>query len=266
LRAQPDHRSELRSQLLMGEVVKVERHAHAGSWWRVRNLTDGYSGWSRAWGLVACSRPRAKRWLQRARGRVLAPRGEVRSVPGGGVLVSPVFWLGRMITGPSRRGYRSVELPDGRRGWIAARDVSVGGRSTPTLGRRIRDLMGIPYLWGGRTPMGIDCSALIQLLLAEQGIPLPRDAKDQWRATVPAPRGRPRFGDLFFFASPGERPSHVGLSLGDGYFLHARGRVLIGALDRSNPLCDMALADQFRGARSLPSALPAWASRQGRPS
>ena len=113
--------------------------------------------------------------------------------------------------------------------------------------------------------MGIDCSALVQLLFAEQGVLLPRDVRDQWVSTtmVATPH---RALDLLFFGSTRRRPAHVGLSLGGGYFLHARGRVLVGSLDLANELCDKALAKQFLGARSVPGR-PAQMSYNGsRPS
>jgi hypothetical protein len=237
----------------MGEVVRLEKHSEKRAWWLVRNATDGYRGWSRAWGLVPCSRVRAVRWQRRATGAVVVPRAEVRSRPGGGVLVSPVFWQGRFIVGPARGRYRPAELPDGRRGWVRASEVSLGKIRPLPLESRIAELLGIPYLWGGRTPMGVDCSALVQLVFAEHGIRLPRDARDQWGYTQPILNGAPaRRGDLLFFGATGDEPSHVGLSLGEGYFLHARGRVLIGSLDKANQLCDKALARQYKGARALP--------------
>jgi hypothetical protein len=61
LRPRPEHRSELRSQLLLGEVVRVVGVATGGAWWRVLNRSDGYDGWVRAWGVVGASAVRARR-------------------------------------------------------------------------------------------------------------------------------------------------------------------------------------------------------------
>ena len=73
LRPRPDHRAELGSQLLMGEVVRVLAAAGAGAWLRVRNQADGYEGWVRAWGLVPCGAARARRWQASAQWLVMAP-------------------------------------------------------------------------------------------------------------------------------------------------------------------------------------------------
>ena len=90
LRASPDHRSELRSQLLMGEVVRVVRRTDGGRWIRVLAPPDQYSGWARAWGLVPCSAARARKWQALATARVVVPHAEVVSDRRGGTLVSQV--------------------------------------------------------------------------------------------------------------------------------------------------------------------------------
>ncbi len=254
LRRHPAHTSEMRSQLLLGETVRIIKTSRNGQWWWVRNDTDGYAGWVRNWGIVPCTAARARAWRARSRWRVVSAYAEVRTGRGTGALVSPVVWNGRLIVGPVRSAHRSAELPDGRRGWIAAGAVAIGTKPAIGLTERVRSLLGVPYLWGGRTPVGLDCSALVQLLMLEQGVTLPRDAHDQYRASIPLQRGEEaEFGDLLFFGSPRGRLAHVGLVLGGGYFAHARGRVLIGSMDARNPMCDKELLDQFRACRRPPA-------------
>ncbi len=261
LRRHSAHTSEMKSQLLLGESVRIMRASRNGQWWWVRTDTDGYSGWVRSWGLVPCSAARAQRWRARARGRVVCAYAEVRTGRGSGAMVSPLVWSARLIVGPARAGFRSAELPDGRRGFVTAGAVTTIGMPAMGLVERMRSLLGVPYLWGGRTPLGLDCSALVQLLLLEQGIVLPRDAHDQYRASIPLPLSGPAdFGDLLFFGSPRGRMAHVGLALGGGYFAHARGRVLIGSEDPSNTMCDKELLGQLR-ARRRPRTTPQWNRR-----
>ncbi len=249
VRRRPDHRAELTSQLLLGEVVRVAGSVRRGAWWRVESLSDGYRGWVRNWGLVPASRARARVWLGKARARVAVPVAFARSGPGRGALVSPLYLNSRLIAGRSRGRYRPVELPDGRRGWVEA--AALGGRRAGvTLEDRVLSLMGVPYLWGGRTPAGFDCSGFTQQVLAEQGVPLPRDAARQ--QSVSRKLGgdeEPRLGDLIFFAGPGGSGRHVGIALGGGYFAHCRGYVRISSVDAGNPLCDSELIPQFRGWR-----------------
>src|SRR5262249_23980249 len=126
-------------------------------------------------------------------------------------------------------------------------DLDTTGRGW-SLVERIRDLLGTPYLWGGRTPHGFDCSGLVQQLLAEQGIALPRDAHDQYLATrVDLGAKGPQGGDLVFFGRGRGRMQHVALVLGDGYYVHARGSVRLNSLDRGSPFYDKPLNAQIRG-------------------
>jgi cell wall-associated NlpC family hydrolase len=248
LRRRPEHRSEMRSQLLMGEVVRLVRSEAQAAWWLVEVGPERYRGWARAWGLIPASRARAERWRRLATATVSAGHAIVRERPARGAQVSPLFWRGHVIPGPIQGRFRRVELPDGRRGWVAREALAPARAGAAGLLERIQSLMGAPYLWGGRTPHGFDCSGFVQLLLGEHGLTLPRDAHDQSRVCAPIPRGEePQFGDLAFFGPPRARVSHVALCLGGGYLAHARGQVRINSLDPSNPLCDKALTAQLRG-------------------
>jgi cell wall-associated NlpC family hydrolase len=244
VRPTPAHAAELVSQLLMGETVELLGRSRDGGWLRVRNEGDGYEGWVRAWGVVAATAARAVRWRRLARGRIGAPLALVRAGRGTGASVSPVFFGGRLIASRPTRGWSAVELPDGRRGYLAGSTLAAGRR--PKLEDRVASLLGAPYLWGGRSPAGYDCSAFVQQVLLEQGVSLPRDAKDQCRQSRPV-ADRVKTGDLAFFRRPGERPSHVGIALGDGYFAHCRGRVIVASVDNDNPLYDNDLRPQFMG-------------------
>jgi cell wall-associated NlpC family hydrolase len=94
-------------------------------------------------------------------------------------------------------------------------------------------LRGAPYAWGGATPKGFDCSGFTHYVYAQHGVSLPRIAAHQYRvgASVGADRLQP--GDLVFFSTLAPGPSHVGLALGDGRFVHApseRGEVRVESL------------------------------------
>jgi hypothetical protein len=246
VRPEPRHAAELVSQLLLGETVALLRRSRDRGWVQVRNEADGYSGWVRAWGLVPATAARVGRWRRRARGRVGAPLSLVRVGRGTGGSVSPVFFGNQLIAGRSAGGWCPVELPDGRRGFLPAGALAPGRR--PTLEARVASLLGAPYLWGGRTPAGYDCSAFVQQVLLEQGVRLPRDARDQWRASRRLKDSTdPRPGDLAFFRRTGEPASHVGVSLGAGFYAHCRGRVAVASMDADNALCDKELLPQFMG-------------------
>lgn len=248
VRRVPDHRAELGSQLLLGELVRILRRDRRGQWVRVQGLTDGYRGWVRTWGLREIDAAAGLSWRRRARARVCSAHALVRTGPGYGGIVTPVFWHARLVPGRRRNGWRGVELPDGRHGWIEARAIELVRPHRIALARLVRRLMGTPYLWGGRTPLGFDCSGFVQQVMAARNVSLPRDADDQRRAVRPLrPRERARVGDLVFFGPRRGRLTHVGIMVGKGLYAHARGMVRINSLEQGHVLYDNDLAAMLRG-------------------
>jgi cell wall-associated NlpC family hydrolase len=250
VRRRPDHRSELSSQLLLGETVRVLGGTRDRLWWRIENDADRYRGWVRAWGLAGASPRRVRGWIALARGRIVAPVVTATTRPGGEASVAPLYWNSRVIPRRSHGRWRHVELPSGARGWVPRRAVEVGRGARMGLGDRVRGLLGVPYLWGGRTARGIDCSGLTQQLLAEQGVGVPRDAAHQYRASRRLQRGEePRAGDLVFFADRSGRVAHVGLMLGESYYVQSRGAVRLSSIHNDNALYDKELEGTLVGIR-----------------
>jgi cell wall-associated NlpC family hydrolase len=79
--------------------------------------------------------------------------------------------------------------------------------------------IGTPYLWGGNTPSGFDCSGFVKYVFAKFGVSLPRTTETQWTATTPV--NSPNIGDLVFFQTYKPGPSHVGIYLGNNKFISA---------------------------------------------
>jgi hypothetical protein len=156
--------------------------------------------------------------------------------------------------------FAHCRLPDGRETWIERKHLEkVETNADQPNGCRIirtaERFLGIPYLWGGTTPFGLDCSGFTQLVYRINGIDLPRDAsmqaEDRRGETVEKDALFP--GDLIFFATPGKRISHVGLALGKDTFIHSAGR---GEGVRINHLNDEPYADLYRNSRRISQEYP----------
>jgi cell wall-associated NlpC family hydrolase len=89
------------------------------------------------------------------------------------------------------------------------------------IARAAETLAGLPYREGGALPDGFDCSGFVNYVFARNGIAVPRDVRHQSEAGIGVPRGEILPGDLVFFATIGSGPTHVGIALDGGRFIHA---------------------------------------------
>jgi gamma-D-glutamyl-L-lysine dipeptidyl-peptidase len=117
-----------------------------------------------------------------------------------------------------------VRLPDKRSEWIQSSDV-VSNPQPLTIPESIelaKRFLGFPYLWGGRSSFGFDCSGFTQMLVRARGINMPRDADLQaaWDGLVSVERTDLQPGDLLFFGSGPKHVTHTGMYIGDGQFIH----------------------------------------------
>ncbi|MBP1967916.1 cell wall-associated NlpC family hydrolase [Virgibacillus natechei] len=97
--------------------------------------------------------------------------------------------------------------------------AEVKGANGNNVVQDARSLIGTPYEWGGDTPSGFDCSGFIQYIFEQQDITLPRTVSETWNFAQSV--DRPSVGDLVFFETYQPGPSHMGVYIGDGKFIHA---------------------------------------------
>jgi hypothetical protein len=230
--AAADESVEVVSQATLGQVVEVLDRS--GTFARVRT-PDRYEGWLRRDALAEYGDAGAPRYARA--GRVVEVTSLVAYVyrEPDVTSVRPRTWaplatrLEAAGDGPGER-WLAVRLPSGGTGWVQRGDVKPVDPDAPR--RRgspeevlatARRFLGVPYLWGGMTAHGIDCSGLVSRVYHANGVELPRDAVLQFRApgAEPVERAALQPGDLVFFGGDPGDITHVGLYLGDGRFINA---------------------------------------------
>jgi hypothetical protein len=117
------------------------------------------------------------------------------------------------------------------------------------LAATAESFIGVDYSWGGTTSRdGFDCSGLVKAVYQLNGLSLPRSVNDQYKAGTAVPRDRLLKGDLVFFSAfPGGALSHVGICVGEKFFIHAPGK---GKKVREESLDSAYFRERFSGARA----------------
>ncbi|HEX6306964.1 MAG TPA: C40 family peptidase [Longimicrobiales bacterium] len=228
------------SQVVLG--MRVELLSRIGEWLRIRG-EDGYIGWVQEGYLATGEDAWAFAWERRTDGEPVVSLG-AELTDADGDIVARLPWGGRLL-----RHSGAFHLPDGRSGSVTNGDVvdvdRLGDQFPPhgeSVARTARRWVGAPYLWGGVTLHGVDCSGFAQAVMWMHGIALPRDSDLQARTTIgvaiPLATTALRPGDLLFFAEPGARVSHVAISLGGPLIIHSalgNGGVALNDLEGELP-------------------------------
>ena len=217
---QPGFSGPLASELPFGTTLQILEEE--GSWVRVRQQ-DGYLGWA------------YKPYLANGQGRdathlVLAPSIELWNQPGlhGSIVTRLVSGTG-VVLEETTSGWSQVTA--NKSGWLPSgllrpvKDFPRGlEERRAAIVKDSTEMIGTPYLWGGMSGNGIDCSGLAHLIHRWIGIQIPRDADMQHAAAKPVD-GLAEVGDLLFFGEGDERKiTHVGISLGGWTMIHSSRR------------------------------------------
>ena len=237
MRKNPKYSAEMVSQAIMGTPIKVLDKK--GGWYLIQT-PDKYLGWVSGSGIERLNESGIKDWKSADRYVFTSTFGSALEAPKSNAPVISDLVLGNIFeVVREEKGFLEIKLPDGRTGFVQAEDCSGFSEwetRTPEADQIItaaKTMLGSPYLWGGTSTKGIDCSGFTKTSYFSQGIMLARDASQQAlygeQLNVSDFNFQP--GDLLFFGRSKNRITHVGMYIGDDRFIHSSGRVRINSFN-----------------------------------
>ncbi len=218
VRAENRDASEMVTQLLFGEIVHV--HETEGSWCKITVYSDNYEGWVDTKQLGFLTQKEARRWMD-----AMIPETKLTTqiqTPWGKQWISRGACIPSENSGAFKIGNDSFFFFDEPKSKIF--------RSPAELAE---EYLNTPYLWGGKSPFGIDCSGLTQMVFRFFDINLPRDAYQQAEHGMEIPFAEAEPNDLAFFTNDKGKVIHVGILLEGQKIIHASGQVRIDTLTSS---------------------------------
>lgn len=246
IRSKPQHSAELATQSLLGTIVNVLKYEDG---WYLIQTPDKYISWVDDDGIFLVNEEELIGWKNAEKIIITEPYSiayEEKNVNGPKMSDLVIGDILKLIT--FENGYINVEFPDGRKGFIKknhGKDYNSWLKEIVASNKSIietaSEYMGLPYLWGGTSSKGFDCSGFTKTVYYLNGIILPRDASQQVHVgeLVNTENNYTQLtaGDLLFFGTKKtenkkEKITHVGIYLGENEYIHSAGRVKINSLDR----------------------------------
>ena len=216
MRSDNFHESELVSQLLYGDCFKIL--SSKNEWLQIKTLNDSYVGWINNKQINEISKINAEKitfddkiFSTRLIDYIETDENKLSSIVLGSN-IGACKYLGHKYDGPKTKK----------------------NKTKPNLTKVASMYLNSPYLWGGKTPFGIDCSGLTQMIYRINGYKIPRDASQQSELGETLSfieESEP--GDLAFFDNKEGKIIHVGMLLENNYILHAHGNVRIDRIDQT---------------------------------
>lgn len=225
-RATDSDKSEMVTQLLFGETYTILDDSSKKNWVKIKCSYDQYECWIDRHLKHEISAAGFERWNAKANAVTESLISQVEQKKSG--LSYPI------LRGSTFHNTVNNQFDiDGETYSITQEKIPRHPKALPaSLAAFAITYLNAPYLWGGRSPFGLDCSGFTQVVFKHAGIQLPRDAYQQAELGTTVPFvAEARTGDLAFFENSEGRIVHVGIVLDEGLIIHASGTVKIGKLD-----------------------------------
>ena len=255
MRIAPDYESALETQELMGTVVEITGEKN---YWREIVSPQPYKAWCTEKGLVEMSEEQLEAYLSAPKCIFTKLYGHVYEAPSCKAQTICDLVGGDIMRITGKKGqWTQVSLPSGETGWVCSRSVkphdgfisiakgegnadSISDEMMESIIATAFRLKGVPYLWGGMTPKGVDCSGLVRWSYLMNGILLPRNASQIIHCGDEVSLDKMQRGDLVFFGTPAkdgkpQRVTHIGIHIGEGRIIHSSHMVRVNSLDPNEP-------------------------------
>ena len=247
LRSNPKHSAELATQATLGTPVKVLKKEDG---WFYIQTPDKYLSWVDDGGITLMDPTRLEEW--KANDKIIFTKTYGHAYTTGELewnesIVSDLVAGSVLEVVDYKRPYFVVKFPDGRLANVARNEareykfwIEALDHTTESLVNTSKTLMGVPYLWGGTSTKGMDCSGFTKTVYFLNGMVIPRDASQQVHAGKPIDSVQNfdnlEKGDLLFFGtkatdSTKEKVVHVGMWIGNNEFIHASNMIRISSMD-----------------------------------
>lgn len=270
MRTEPGEDAELGTQALMGTIVRILKKK--GGWVYVQ-VPDKYLGWADPDQMIRVTEKEAQDWNAAKKVFVTNYVGFIQQKPSAESFPVCDITAGAVLKKLGTNGeWMKVGLADDRIGYIQRSSVMEyeqwGTKLTPVadnIERTGKFLLGVPYLWGGTSPKGVDCSGFTKTVYLLNGKVLNRDADQQAQMGEPIEPGKDfenlKKGDLLFYGrkaenGKSERIVHVGIYLGNKEYIHSSGNVRVNSFDPESPIFNEYNLKRFVRARRVIASTP----------
>ncbi|GAB3516335.1 C40 family peptidase [Emticicia fontis] len=261
IRTMPKESAELATQSLLGTTLKVlEKERN----WYLVQTPDNYIGWVDGGTIKRKLKNEVEAYQSQTKLMFAKPFGFAYTEEDENTqTVSDLTWGDLLIVKDTVADFYEVVYPDTRKGFILKREAisyqdwkKMTSPSPEALTKTAFRMIGLPYLWGGTSWKGVDCSGYMRMVYQTNGILLPRDASQQAFIGEDVPFEKLRVGDLLFFgekATPEkpERVVHVGMWLGNNEFIHSSGMVRISSFDKDCANYDAGNVNRYLRAKHI---------------